>query len=93
MLLQPLLGYPSRHRILAALSLVYQMESAASLAPPHIALVGLADPEHGVVAAREADVYGLSPSVGAGLRAPRRSLARVMAHDSRRCSAPPAEEA
>lgn len=43
------------------------MEPVAPLAPAHEALARLADPEHGVVATREADVFRLSPLVSAGL--------------------------
>ena len=44
------------------------MEPTAPLAPPHKALTRLADSEHRVVAAGEADLYRLSPRVRAGLR-------------------------
>ena len=63
MLLQPRLGNPPGHGLLAALSLVDHMEPAASLAPTHVALAGLTHSEHRMVAEGEADVYGVSTCV------------------------------
>ena len=67
-LLQPRLGDPWGHRILAALSHVDQMEPTASLTPTHEALARLAHPDNVTGVAGEADRLWLPPHVPARLR-------------------------
>ncbi len=67
-LLQPQLGDPPGHRVLAALSLIDQVEPTASLTPSHESLARLADPDHVATVAGEADCLGIPPSVPARLR-------------------------
>ena len=58
---------PRGHQVLAALSLIDQVEPTASLTPAHEALARLADPDHVTAAAAgEADGLGLPPRRHAG---------------------------
>ena len=67
-LLQPQLGDPPGHRVLAALSLIDEVEPTASLTPSHESLARLADPDRVAAVAGECDGLGLPPRVPARLR-------------------------